>query len=65
MWLYRRFALSLRDVQDLLAERGVVVTIGGKRRYLWRAVDRDGDVLAILDRKRKDAGPQSGSFESY
>ena len=26
MWLYHRFSLSLRDVQELLAERGVAVT---------------------------------------
>ncbi len=32
----------------------MVVSIGGKRRYLWRAVDHDGDVLDILVQKRKD-----------
>ncbi len=26
VWLYHRFALSFRDVEDLLAERGVIVT---------------------------------------
>ena len=26
IWLYLRFTLSLRDVEDLLAERGVAVT---------------------------------------
>jgi putative transposase len=26
VWLYLRFSLSLRDVEELLAERGVVVT---------------------------------------
>ena len=26
VWLYHRFGLSLRDVEDLLAERGVAVT---------------------------------------
>ena len=26
IWAYHRFALSLRDVEDLLAERGVVVS---------------------------------------
>ncbi len=26
VWLYHRFCLSFRDVEDLLAERGVVVT---------------------------------------
>ena len=26
VWLYHRFCLSFRDVEDLLAERGVVVS---------------------------------------
>jgi putative transposase len=85
--------LSFRDIEDLLAERGItvsyeairlwcskfgpayartikkrrgslgdtwymdevyIVTVRGKRRYLWRAVDQDGDVLDILVQKRKD-----------
>ena len=83
VWLYHRFCLSFRDVEDLLARRGVTVTyetirqwcqrfgpvyarrlprrrgrmgdtwhldevfvtIQGRRQYLWRAVDEDGDVL--------------------
>ena len=32
----------------------VVVSIQGKRRYLWRAVDQDGDLIEILVQKRKD-----------
>ncbi len=31
-----------------------IVTVRGERRYLWRAVDQDGDVLDILIQKRKD-----------
>ncbi len=92
VWLYHRFTLSLRDVEDLLAERGVIVSyetircwclkfgpqyaqsirkkrgqlgdiwhvdelfvrIQGRRVYLWRAVDQDGDVLDILVTKRRD-----------
>ncbi len=81
VWLYFRFPLSLRDVEDLLAERGInvsfqtvsewaakfglkfayqlrrcsrghfadkwqldemVVTIKGKKYWLWRAVDANG-----------------------
>ena len=26
IWMYLRFALSLRDVEELLAERGIVLT---------------------------------------
>jgi putative transposase len=29
IWLYLRFTLSLRDVEDLLAERGVAVSYEG------------------------------------
>ena len=92
VWLYHRFTLSFRDVEDLLAERGITVsyeairiwcmkfgptyarslrrkqgrhgdiwhvdelfiTIRGERRYLWRAVDQDGDVIDILVTKRRD-----------
>ena len=93
VWLYHRFSLSFRDVEDLLAERGVEVSyetirqwcmkfgpeyarklkrrsgkhgdiwhldevfvkIRGKRHYLWRAVDQDGDVIDILVQKRRNA----------
>ena len=92
VWLYFRFPLSLRDVEDLLAERGidvsyetvrrwalkfgiayarklrgfrprpdthwhldeVFVSINGKRMYLWRAVDNEGEVLDILVQSRRD-----------
>jgi putative transposase len=92
VWLYRRFCLSFRDVEDLLAMRGVIVsyetirlwsrkfgaeyarklkrregrlgdtwhldelfvTIQGERRYLWRAVDQDGDVIDILVQPRRN-----------
>lgn len=92
VWLYLRFSLSLRDVEDLLAERGLdvsyetvrrwvarfglayaqrlrakrpraddrwhldemFVSIGGRRMYLWRAVDAEGEVLDILVQPRRD-----------
>ncbi len=92
VWLYFRFTLSLRDVEDLLAERGidvtyetircwvdkfgpatsanirkrrhradnvwhldgVVVKIGGKRMWMWRAVDKEGEVLDVLVQKRRN-----------
>src|SRR3984893_10009030 len=93
VWLYLRFTLSYRDVEDLLAERGLdisyetvrswvlkfgpviarrlqrrrprpsdrwhldemVVRIAGKRMYLWRAVDHEGEVLDILVQSRRDS----------
>jgi putative transposase len=92
VWLYYRFSLSFREVEDLLAERGievsyetvrrwsgkfgpdyaaklkrrrgrlgdtwdldeVFVSIRGRRHYLWRAVDQDGEVLDILVQRRRD-----------
>src|SRR3954467_15482085 len=77
IWLYLRFTLSYRDVEDLLAERGLeisyetvrrcrprpsdrwyldemVVRIAGKRMYLWRAVDHEGEVLDMLVQRRRD-----------
>ncbi len=92
VWLYYRFPLSYRDVEDLLAERGidvsyetvrrwalkfgqayarrlrttrprpdvrwhldeVFVSIAGKRMYLWRAVDSEGEVLDILVQSRRN-----------
>src|SRR2546427_5241857 len=92
IWLCLRFTLSYRDVEELLAERGLevsyetvrrwvlkfgpgfarrlrrsrprpsdrwhldemVVRIAGKRMYLWRAVDHEGEVLDMLVQRRRD-----------
>jgi putative transposase len=92
VWLYFRFCLSYRDVEELLFARGVMVTyeairkwcrkfgqpyanelrqrrprpgdkwhldevfltIHGKRHYLWRAVDQEGNILDILVQRRRD-----------
>ena len=92
VWLYFRFTLSFRDVEEMLAARGidvsyetircwtikfgpqiarnlkrrrpapsprwhldeVVCSIGGKRVYLWRAVDDEGEVLDVVVQKRRD-----------
>jgi transposase-like protein len=40
VWLYFRFTLSFRDVEEML--------VGGKRMYLWRAVDDEGEVLDLV-----------------
>jgi len=32
----------------------VIVLMRGKRQYIWRAIDQDGDVLNILVQSRKD-----------
>ena len=92
VWLYLRFTLSYRDVEELLAERGLdvtyetvrsrvvkfgpiiarrlrrcrprpsdrwhldemVVRIAGKRMYLWRAVDHEGEILDVLVQRKRD-----------
>ena len=92
VWLYFRFSLSFRDVEELLAQRGIEVSyetircwtikfgpliarrlktrrcapsprwhldemvcwIGGKRMYLWRAVDDEGEVLDLVVQRRRD-----------
>ena len=41
IWLYLRFTLSLRDVEDLLAERGVADP-GLLNRYILRSRRRVG-----------------------
>jgi len=62
VWLYHRFCLSFRDIEELLAERGVVwhldevfVNIQGKLHLLWRAVDQDGDLIDILIQRQRNA----------
>jgi len=92
--LYHRFTLSFRDIEEILAIRGihtsyesirrwclkfplgygkplrkrqgrlgdiwyldeVFISIGGKRQYLWRAVDQDGEVIDILMQSRRNKG---------
>jgi putative transposase len=91
-WLYYRFPLSFREVEELLLARGITVSyetirswcdrfgpqyatglrrrrpragdtwhldevylkINGEWRYLWRAIDQDGNVLDILVQSRRD-----------
>ncbi len=92
VWLYFRFTLSFRDIEELLAQRGIevsyetvrcwtlkfgpaiaknlrrrqqtpsprwhidemVCSIGGKRMFLWRAVDDEGVVLDMIVQKRRN-----------
>src|SRR5580698_9392257 len=49
IWLYLRFTLSLRDVEDLLAERGVPVSYETVRRW----VNHFGPMIAADLRKRR------------
>ena len=52
IWLYLRYTLSLRDVEELLAERGVIVIDETIR--VWIA--HFGPLIARLVRSRRDNG---------
>src|SRR3979411_1353097 len=49
IWLYLRFTLSLRDVENLLAERGIMVSYETVRRW----VNHFGPMVAADLRKRR------------
>ena len=49
IWLYLRFTLSLRDVEDLLSERGIAVSYETIRRW----VNHFGPLIAADLRKRR------------
>jgi putative transposase len=49
IWLYVRFTLSFRDVEDLLAERGIMASYETVRRW----VNHFGPVIAADLRKRR------------
>jgi putative transposase len=49
IWLYVRFTLSFRDVEDLLAERGIMVSYETVRRW----VNHFGSKIAADLRKRR------------
>jgi putative transposase len=49
IWLYLRFTLSFRDVEDLLAERGITVSYETIRRW----VNHFGPMVAAELRKRR------------
>ena len=49
IWLYLRFTLSLRDVEDLLAERGIAISYETVRRW----VNHFGPIITAELRKRR------------
>ena len=44
VWAYHRFCLSFRDVEDLLAERGIIVSYETIRRWCLAALSGSYDV---------------------
>jgi len=59
IWLYLRFTLSLRDVKDLLAERGIIVSYETVRRW----VNHFGPRIAAELRKRRPRPHASWHFD--
>ena len=53
VWLYYRFPLSSRDVQELLFERGIDVTYEAIRQWC-RKFGQDDNVLDILVQSRRN-----------
>ena len=51
IWLYVRFTLSFRDVEDLLAERGILVSYETVRRW----VNHFGPKMALSRYQKKNA----------
>jgi putative transposase len=45
---------AVPDLGDMWHLGEVPLTLNGARHYLWRAVVQDGNVLAILVRRRRD-----------
>jgi transposase-like protein len=62
VWLYARFNLSLRDVEDLMAERGVEVSYETIRRWVKRS---DPKIVRRLRQGRPRAHPQWHLDEMY
>ena len=101
VWLYYKFNLSHRDIEGLLAERGITVSreairlwcvkfgaiytrrlkrkhrgygdtfyidevfvkINDRQHYLWRAVDRDGEVVDVFLQARRDGAAAKRFFK--
>ena len=58
IWLYLRFTLSFRDIEDLLAERGIAVSYETVRRW----VNHFGPTIAANLRKRRPRIPETRSL---
>ena len=52
VWLYHRFSLSFRDVEDLLAERGITVTYETIRQWCLTCTSSNQSGPLSLFRKR-------------
>ena len=48
VWLYYRFNLSIRDVEDLLAERNISVSYEAVRLWLNKLASEIGSLCALV-----------------
>ena len=62
VWLYFRFHLSFRDVQDLLAERGLIVSHETIRQWCTKF---GAAFAAGLRRRRVRAGDKCGIWTKW
>ena len=58
----RRLRRRRRRMGDRWYLDELFVNIQGRRQYLWRAVDEDGDVVDILVQSRRDRGAAARFF---
>src|ERR1700733_1809511 len=58
IWLYHRFTLSFRDVEDLLAERGIAISYETVRRWVNHFRPHG---LSVARRRRRERGPRRAS----
>ena len=59
VWLYHRFSLSLRDIEDLLAERGVTLSYE-TIRLAWPIVGRTVNAR-VCEFAHQEPGARSGN----
>ena len=66
VWLYARFTLSFRDVEELLAERGIDVSNETVRRWFFevRAAHRQQSSPQSSTAERKLASRRNGHQDS-
>ena len=57
VWRYFRFALRYRDVEELLAERGVLVTYQTVWQWCRKFGQRHANAVRRPDRDRATTGP--------
>jgi putative transposase len=62
VWVYYRFNLSHRDIEDLLAERGITVTRESIRRWCIKFGAVYGDVVDVFLQARRDGAAAKRSF---